>query len=71
MNVRQLVRRPPVTVSPRSTVARAATLMEQESVGMLVVVSGGKVAGVVTDRDLVVRGFAHGAPPDEPPTWGV
>lgn len=63
MDVRSLVRRPAVTVSPSATLVAAAKLMDAHSVGVLVVVSRGRVVGVVTDRDLVVRNVSHGGEP--------
>ena len=37
--------------------------MEQAGVGSLVVVDGGRLVGLVTDRDLVRRGLAKGLDP--------
>jgi CBS domain-containing protein len=43
-----------VTAEPDTTVRRAADLMRGRSIGCLVVVSGRKVAGIVTTADLLV-----------------
>jgi CBS domain-containing protein len=52
------------TVEPGATVVEAAELMRQKNVGVLPVVENGRVVGVVTDRDLVVRVLAkRGADP--------
>jgi len=45
----------PLSVPPNETVTRAAAKMRDANVGCLVVTSGGMVAGIITDRDLVVR----------------
>ncbi|MCP2267020.1 CBS domain-containing protein [Promicromonospora thailandica] len=50
----------PTTVDSTETIQEAARLMAQEDVGVLVVRSGPTATGVVTDRDLVVRGLGAG-----------
>jgi signal-transduction protein with cAMP-binding, CBS, and nucleotidyltransferase domain len=51
---------PPVTCEMNATIAEVARMMELEEVGsVLVVTEDNQLAGIVTDRDLVVRGFAH------------
>jgi CBS domain-containing protein len=40
--------------------------MRNAGVGAVLVVNGDSLSGVVTDRDLVVRGLAEGAGPDSP-----
>jgi len=54
---------PLATVSPRETVEQAARTMRDRNVGCLVVQEGGRFAGIVTDRDLVVRVLAEGIDP--------
>jgi len=49
-----------VTVSPQAELAEAARLMRDADVGVLPVVEGGSIRGVITDRDIVVRGLAEG-----------
>ena len=48
------------TVSRDSSVAEAARIMRDEDTGSVPVVEDGRVAGIVTDRDIVVRGVAEG-----------
>ncbi|MFW6161384.1 MAG: CBS domain-containing protein [Planctomycetota bacterium] len=48
------------TIRERATAAQAAAQMEARDVGFLAVVRGDRVRGVITDRDLVVRGVAQG-----------
>ncbi|GGM32448.1 CBS domain-containing protein [Promicromonospora citrea] len=50
----------PTTVDSTDTLETAARLMAQEDIGVLVVRSGPTATGVVTDRDIVVRGLAAG-----------
>jgi CBS domain-containing protein len=48
-----------ITVSPQSNINEAAKMMRDHDIGFLPVIDGGKLIGVVTDRDLVVRGYAN------------
>src|SRR5579872_3248558 len=66
MLVRECLHNAPVTVPPQCTVAEAAELMRTRGVGSLLIVSGGKLAGILTDRDIVVRCVALGSSADEP-----
>ena len=55
----------PHTVSRRSTAAAAARMMLEQDVGSLPVVDeSGFLAGIVTDRDIVLRVVARGLDPD-------
>lgn len=49
-----------VTVNAQAEIAEAARLMRDADVGVLPVVDGERVRGVITDRDIVVRGIAEG-----------
>lgn len=60
MKVEEIMTRSPAIVAPDSTVGEAATLMKQEDCGSLPVVEGTKLVGIVTDRDIVIRGVAAG-----------
>ncbi|SEM71184.1 CBS domain-containing protein [Lihuaxuella thermophila] len=48
--------------SPQDNVYEAACLMKDHNVGMIPVVENGALKGVVTDRDLVIRGIAERKP---------
>lgn len=50
-----------VTVAPSDSLVTAARRMEQGNIGMLPVVADGRVVGVITDRDIVVRAVARQA----------
>lgn len=56
----------PRTLTTDSTVAEAARMMRDEDVGSVPLVEGGKCAGTVTDRDIVVRAVADERPLDTP-----
>jgi CBS domain-containing protein len=52
-----------LTVDNTATLAEAAQLMREGNVGVLPVMMGGRVTGLLTDRDIVVRAVAGGADP--------
>ena len=47
------------TVSPSQSLAEAAEVMKGEDVGSVPVVEDGRLAGIVTDRDIVTRAVAE------------
>ena len=51
------------TAAPSQSLTDVARLMKQEDVGSVPVVDGERLVGVVTDRDIVVRGIADGSDP--------
>lgn len=53
----------PRAVTPETTVAEAAQLMKNEDVGSLPILDGEQLAGMVTDRDIVIRAIAEGKDP--------
>jgi len=59
MKLREIMIRSVETVEPVALIREAAAKMKQAYVGMLPVVDKGYVIGVVTDRDLVVRGLSR------------
>lgn len=64
--VRDVMTPDPVGVYYDQTIAETARVMRDSGVGAVLVVNGDSLSGVVTDRDLVVRGLADGAGPDSP-----
>jgi len=56
----------PVGVYYNQTIGEAARVMRDTQVGAVLVVNDGALSGVVTDRDLVIRGLAEGEGPDSP-----
>src|ERR1700744_404284 len=56
----------PVGVYYSQTIGETARIMRDTQVGAVLVVNYGALAGVVTDRDLVLRGLAEGEGPDAP-----
>jgi len=63
MLVRECLRSAPVTVPAGCTLAEAGRLLGSHGVGSLLVVEGDRLVGIVTDRDITVRGIGAGLPP--------
>jgi CBS domain-containing protein len=59
------------TLSPQDSMLMAAQAMEELDVGSLPVCDGEQLLGMVTDRDITVRGVAHGKPADSTPLSDV
>ena len=53
-------------VRPEQTIREAAQLMAEMDIGALPVANDERLLGMVTDRDIVVRGLARGLTPDSP-----
>jgi CBS domain-containing protein len=62
-SIREVMTADPRTVDAGATLADAAREMRDGDVGALIVVENGSVAGIVTDRDIVVRAIADGKDP--------
>jgi CBS domain-containing protein len=63
-SIRELMTTNPTTVEPSAPVADAARVMKQQDVGPVPVVENGdRLAGIVTDRDIVLRVVAEGGDP--------
>jgi CBS domain-containing protein len=56
----------PTTIEATTTAQEAARIMKSEDVGSLPIVEGGKLIGVVTDRDLAIRIIAEAKGIDTP-----
>jgi CBS domain-containing protein len=52
------------TVQPGATLQEVARLMRDEDIGSVPVAENDKLIGMVTDRDIVIRGLADGGQPD-------
>jgi CBS domain-containing protein len=53
----------PITLPETASLLDAARTMRQAGIGNVVVLHGEAVCGIVTDRDIVVRGIADGRDP--------
>ena len=59
------------TMAPNETIIKAAQAMEELDVGVIPVCDGDHLVGMVTDRDIVLRGVAQGRPMDSTPLSDV
>ena len=66
MKVSDVMTRDVQTVRPDSTAQEAANFMLREDAGSMPVSDGGHLIGMITDRDIAVRGVAKGYGPDTP-----
>ena len=64
MLVRHAMTEAPKTAKPDMSAGDAAALMKQFDVGVIPIVEEGRLAGLVTDRDLVLRVIANRENPD-------
>ena len=62
--VRDLMTPDPVTLPASTALSDAARYMRDNKIGDVIVTDHGKVCGVVTDRDIVVRAVASGLNPE-------
>ena len=60
MKAKDMMTKDPATLGPEATLGEAATLMRQEDCGSIPIVDGGRLVGIVTDRDIVIRAVAAG-----------
>ncbi|MFF5703264.1 CBS domain-containing protein [Streptomyces sp. NPDC012794] len=64
-SVHEVMTSNPVTVEKLTSLAEAARVMRDAGIGDVLVVDGGRLHGIVTDRDLVIRGMAENRDPAE------
>ena len=64
MQVSHVMRRDVVTITADQTLQNAAATMRLFDVGVLPVEEGNKLIGIVTERDIAIRGVADGMGPD-------
>ena len=66
MLVKELMSRAPVSLEAEEPVAAAARLMRERNIGALPVCEAdGRLVGMLTDRDIVIRCIASGMPAAE------
>jgi CBS domain-containing protein len=58
--VEEIMTRDPRTVNADDPIVEAARIMRDSDIGDVIVLQGGEVGGILTDRDIVVRGVADG-----------
>jgi CBS domain-containing protein len=66
MKVSEVMTRDVQTVRPDQPVQQAASFMLSADAGSIPVTDGDRLIGMITDRDIAVRGIAKGYGPDTP-----
>jgi CBS domain-containing protein len=66
MKVSEVMTREVQTVQPHQPVQEAANFMLSADAGSIPVTEGERLIGMITDRDIAVRGIARGYGPDTP-----
>jgi CBS domain-containing protein len=61
--VREVMTDRPRCVTLETPISEAAQLMESEDIGSLPILEGEQLAGMITDRDIVIRAVAKGKDP--------
>lgn len=61
--IREIMTASPITLTADRPVTDAAMAMKENHIGDVIVMTDGKMGGVVTDRDIVVRVIAQGREP--------
>jgi len=66
MKVSEVMTRDVQTIRPDQPVQEAASFMLSADAGSVPVIDGDRLIGMITDRDIAVRGVAKGHGPDTP-----
>jgi CBS domain-containing protein len=66
MRVSEVMTRDVQTIRPDQTAREAASFMLRADAGSIPVTDGDRLVGMITDRDIAVRGVAEGHGPDTP-----
>lgn len=59
-NIRDVMTANPECVGEKDSIRDVARIMKNQDTGVVPVVDGRKIIGLITDRDIVVRGLAEG-----------
>jgi CBS domain-containing protein len=63
--VRDIMKKQPIRLRSSTPILEAARQMRDSNVGAVIVSDDGKLAGIVTDRDITVRAVAQGRDPSQ------
>ena len=66
MKIHELMTSDVQTISPDQSAREAANFMLNNDAGSIPVTDGDRLVGMITDRDIAVRGIAKGHGPDTP-----
>lgn len=65
MKLGTLMTRQVEVVAPSASLRQAARMMRDHEIGPVPVVENGRVVGILTDRDIAIRGVAEGRDPEK------
>jgi CBS domain-containing protein len=71
MKIIEIMTREPELISPDASIKDAAKRMKDEDIGALPVGENDRLIGMVTDRDIAMRGVAEGRAPETTPVRDV
>jgi CBS domain-containing protein len=63
-NISEVMTPNPKTLAQSATIMEAACAMRDNDIGDVVVLDNGRLCGILTDRDIVVRALAAGCDPN-------
>jgi CBS domain-containing protein len=63
MKMRDVMSPDPVSLAPDESVSTAAQAMKEHGIGTVMVVTDGRLSGLVTDRDIAIRVLAENHDP--------
>jgi len=63
MPIQDLARHDVITTAPDTPVADVARMMDEETIGSVVITEGDEPVGIITDRDLAIRVVGESADP--------
>jgi CBS domain-containing protein len=66
MQVRSIMTQQVHSIGPGDTIVEAVRSMADNDIGVLPVIEAGQLIGIVTDRDIAIRGIAGGISPSMP-----
>lgn len=66
MRIEEIMTADVETCMPESTLQEVASKMREINVGSIPICEEGRLVGIVTDRDIVIRGLAEQIPSDAP-----
>jgi CBS domain-containing protein len=69
--VRELMKKDPIKVEKSTPVVEAARKMRDSHVGAVIIATGDRLSGIVTDRDIAVRVVAQGLDPAKTPVGDI
>jgi CBS domain-containing protein len=62
--IREVMTKDPVCMPADTSICDAARMMRDRDIGDVIMLEGNDIAGIVTDRDIVVRVLAEGRDPN-------